>query len=64
VALADHAVPALQGPQQAAWLARLAREHDNLRAALQWALDRGQGARGQRLEDALTAARAALDAVT
>jgi tetratricopeptide (TPR) repeat protein len=46
VALAEQAAPALQGPQQALWLTRLAREHDNLRAALQWALDRGLGTLG------------------
>jgi non-specific serine/threonine protein kinase len=49
VTLAEQAAPALQGPHQVVWLARLNREHDNLRAALQWALDRGHGALGVRL---------------
>ena len=37
VTLAEPAEPELVGAQQAAWLDRLAAEHDNLRAAMEWA---------------------------
>ena len=40
--LAEEAEPELVGLQQAVWLERLEREHDNLRAALQWFLERGE----------------------
>src|SRR6266704_2032949 len=37
--LAEDAEVEIGGPQQAAWLHRLEREHDNLRAVLQWSLE-------------------------
>ncbi|HYO49039.1 MAG TPA: tetratricopeptide repeat protein [Chloroflexia bacterium] len=38
---AEAAGPELSGSEQNLWLGRVAREHDNLRAALRWTLDRG-----------------------
>ena len=37
--LSEDAETEIGGPQQAAWLERLEREHDNLRSALQWTLE-------------------------
>jgi predicted ATPase/DNA-binding CsgD family transcriptional regulator len=57
--LAEQAELELGGPQQAAWLDRLEREHDNLRAALQWSLEpAGDEEAGQRREVALRLAGA------
>ena len=51
--LAEEAEPALKGPLLIDWLDRLEREHDNLRAALQWALEKGRGEIALRLGIAL-----------
>jgi predicted ATPase/class 3 adenylate cyclase len=52
LALARAAGRELTGPGQVAWLDRLARDHDNLRAALRWAVD------GDRAETGLLIAAA------
>ena len=49
LALAEAAADGLRGSALPVWAARLAWEHDNLRAALQWALDRGDAASALRL---------------
>ncbi|MFL5962278.1 MAG: ATP-binding protein [Gaiellaceae bacterium] len=51
--LAARAEPELQGADQAAWLQRLALEHENLRAALTWEADVGEDAMLLRLASAL-----------
>jgi predicted ATPase/class 3 adenylate cyclase/Tfp pilus assembly protein PilF len=42
LALAEKAVPELMGANQLEWLERLEIEHDNVRAALSWMLERGE----------------------
>jgi predicted ATPase/class 3 adenylate cyclase/DNA-binding CsgD family transcriptional regulator len=52
-ALAEAAEQAWNGPQQAVWFARLEQEHDNLRAAMNWLLERGEAEMALRLGTAL-----------
>ncbi len=51
--LAERAAPHLTGPEQRAWLDRLERENDNLRAALVWFTGRTEGEFAARLAFAL-----------
>jgi predicted ATPase len=51
--LAEEAEPELKGERQGTWLGYLEREHDNFRAALSWALQRGEAELALRLSGAL-----------
>ena len=51
--LAEEAEPKLRGTEQLAWLDRVESEHDNLRTALAWALERGKSEHALRLAGAL-----------
>ena len=53
LALAEDAVPHLRGPNQIEWFTRLETEHDNLRAALRWALATNNATIALRLAVAL-----------
>jgi len=49
LALAQEAEPELEGANQTRWMDRLEAEHENLRAALSWALEGGGVELGLRL---------------
>jgi predicted ATPase/DNA-binding SARP family transcriptional activator/DNA-binding CsgD family transcriptional regulator len=51
--VAEVAEPELAGPRSGPWAGRLKEEHDNLRAALSWVLERRETELGQRFGPAL-----------
>src|SRR5829696_6599609 len=53
LAVAEEAEPMLWGADDAAWLHRLEQEHDNMRAALSWAIEREEAELALRLGGAL-----------
>ncbi len=53
VVLAERASAELNSSESDAWVARLAADHDNLRAALEWAVEREEPETGLRLGGAL-----------
>jgi predicted ATPase/DNA-binding SARP family transcriptional activator len=50
---AERAQTELRGPNQIAWFERLATDHDNLRAAFEWSMDRDDAESAMRLASAL-----------
>jgi non-specific serine/threonine protein kinase len=55
LALAERAMPEVRDPEEGRWIRRLEAEHDNLRAALAWFDQTGNGAALLRLASALAA---------
>jgi predicted ATPase len=53
LALAEEAEPQVRGSVDVEWFERLETEHDNIRAALSWALERGEAELALRLAAAL-----------
>lgn len=53
LAAAEHAAARMHGPEEGAWLRRLDRDHDNLRATLGWMLAEGEARAALRLAVAL-----------
>ncbi len=53
VAFAEEAEPEIEGPDQVSWMERLEADHDNLRAALSWSLERKDAESALRIGGAL-----------
>jgi hypothetical protein len=53
LAMGEQARPQLRGPEDRKWLERLEREHDNMRAALSWALESEEAELALRLAGVL-----------
>ena len=51
--LAEEAGPELLSPQQSVWFERFEQEHENLRAVMNWLLERAEGGKALRLATAL-----------
>jgi predicted ATPase/class 3 adenylate cyclase/Tfp pilus assembly protein PilF len=54
LALAEEAYPELRGPDQLEWLEKLEAEHDNMRTALSWAMERKEAELVLRLGSTLS----------